>query len=130
MLIYARVAPKRDTTANWEIHSDFVPLCGELIIYTDKYSYIDEHGRLVTIPAIKIGDGVTRVNDLPFADRGEEPTRYEDLYGLPKINGTTIKGSLSLADLGIENVTPEERARWNNKLNYEVTGELLHLTRD
>ena len=130
MLIYARVAPKRDTTANWEIHSDFVPLCGELIIYTDKYSYIDEHGQLVNVPAIKIGDGITTVNELPFADRGDTPTRYDDLEGLPKINGVTLSGSMSLEDLGIENVTEEERLKWNNKLNYEIHGETLQLTRD
>ena len=59
-----RIMSKRDTTANWNINRMFVPLKGEIIIYTDRET--DEDGNLV--PGIKIGDGVVPVIDLPFVD--------------------------------------------------------------
>lgn len=102
MVVYARVAPKRDTTRNWELHADFVPFRGELIIYTDKYSYEDEEGRRVKVPAIKIGDGHTKICDLPFLGGGTAPVRYDQLEGLPKIGGKTLTGDMSLEDLGIQ----------------------------
>lgn len=57
-VIKGRVQSKSDTTANWNNTPNFIPLKGEIIIYTDYY-----HGDR---PGIKIGDGVTRVQDLKF----------------------------------------------------------------
>ena len=102
MVVYARVAPKRDTTAKWEQHADFVPFRGEIIIYTDKYSYEDESGKTVKVPAIKIGDGKTCIAELPFLGGGTAPVRYDQLEGLPQIEGKTLKGNMSLDDLGIQ----------------------------
>ena len=33
--IKARILAKRDTTANWNNASGFIPMLGEIIIYTD-----------------------------------------------------------------------------------------------
>lgn len=44
---------KKDTSINWNKAKNFIPKENELIIYTDFNS-------------IKIGDGKTKVNDLPF----------------------------------------------------------------
>lgn len=49
----ARIVNKNGTSAEWEKATSFVPKKGELILYTD-------------LNKIKIGDGVTKVNDLPF----------------------------------------------------------------
>lgn len=51
----SRLIQKNDTSANWETASNngFVPLKGEIIIYTD-------------LNKIKIGDGVTTVGNLEF----------------------------------------------------------------
>lgn len=57
-VIKGRVQSKSDTTARWESTQNFIPLKGEIIIYTDYY----ENNR----PAIKVGDGKTRVQDLDF----------------------------------------------------------------
>ncbi len=46
---------KRGTSAEWALATNFKPLEGELIIYTD-------------INKFKIGDGNNFVNDLPFAN--------------------------------------------------------------
>ena len=48
-----RIKHKTDTSANWAKAVNFIPLKGEIIIYSDTYQ-------------IKVGDGVTKVNDLPF----------------------------------------------------------------
>lgn len=53
-----RISCKHDIEANWEKAINFTPLAGELIVYD-----IDETNTLVRF---KIGDGSTKVNDLPF----------------------------------------------------------------
>lgn len=51
--IKTRQIQKNDTSANWEKATNFTPKLGELILYTD-------------LNKIKIGNGTTNVNDLPF----------------------------------------------------------------
>ena len=46
---------KKDTSENWSKAKNFIPKENEIIIYTDI--------------GMKIGDGKTKVNDLPFVDR-------------------------------------------------------------
>ena len=55
----ARLQQKHDIEANWLKAVNFIPKDGELIIYDvdDNYSY----------PRIKVGDGKTFVNELPFS---------------------------------------------------------------
>lgn len=50
-----RIQHKHDTTENWNKAENFIPLEGEIIIYTD-------------VNKIKLGDGETNVNSLPFID--------------------------------------------------------------
>lgn len=57
--VHARIRLKNDTEKNWE-KSNFVPLQGEVIIY----SIDDTHPFF----RLKVGDGITNVNDLPFID--------------------------------------------------------------
>ena len=45
---------KKDTSINWSKAKNFIPKENEVIVYTDL-----RH-------SIKIGDGVTKVNELPF----------------------------------------------------------------
>lgn len=54
----ARMQQKIDTQENWEKATNFIPLKGEIIIYD-----IDANN---TTRRIKIGDGITNVNDLDF----------------------------------------------------------------
>ena len=48
-----RIKHKTDTSANWAKAVNFVPLKGEIIVYSD-------------LRKIKVGDGVTKVNSLQF----------------------------------------------------------------
>ena len=72
MAVNTRIQMKRDTTAHWNAAQGFIPLDGEVIIYTD-YQTITEvvNNENVTkkIPGIKIGDGQAYVQDLPFINQ-------------------------------------------------------------
>ena len=74
-LINSRQQQKHDIEANWLKAVNFVPKPGELIIY-DAEIQGDEFPKdidgqnlrdyYITYPRIKIGNGETNVNDLPF----------------------------------------------------------------
>ena len=55
---YSRIVHKHDIEANWNKATGFTPLQGEIIVYDkdDTYNY----------ERIKIGDGITKVINLPF----------------------------------------------------------------
>ena len=55
--VNARICARRDTTANWNAHRDFVPMRGEIIIYMDAGHMDDGYGHQSNVPGIKIGDG-------------------------------------------------------------------------
>lgn len=109
--VNARIQLKRDTTANWNAARGFVPMAGEIIIYTDYSSYQKEvNGRIKTIliPGIKIGDGGAYVQDLPFVD--------EDLRDM-------LMDHINNMDL---HVTLGEKTFWNNKINVDDAYEAVH----
>ena len=56
----SRIVHKHDIEANWRLATNFTPLQGEMIRYDP-----DENN---TNHRVKIGDGVTNVNDLKFID--------------------------------------------------------------
>lgn len=106
----ARIKTKNDTTANWNAALGFVPLKGEIIVYTDYESYTaEENGVTVTkyIPGIKIGDGLAYVQDLPFVS-------------------DDIRMSLlqHVEDLSVH-VTAAEKQFWNNKINIDDSYDIL-----
>lgn len=117
--IDTRIQNKRDTTQHWNEARGFVPLAGEVIIYTDYKTIqkeVDGEVKNVNIPGIKIGDGQTYVQDLPFVD-----TELRDMI-MEHINAQDIHVSL------------QEKLFWNNKLNVndisEVVGAALIFNRD
>jgi hypothetical protein len=73
-VIKTRVINKHDTEANWLKAVNFVPWQSELIIYDKE---VDANGNTLELPEgrqepytyerFKIGDGITNVNELPFA---------------------------------------------------------------
>ena len=58
--IKSRIVHKHDTESDWSKATTFIPKQGEIIIYDIDSNYSYER--------IKVGDGATNVNDLPFAD--------------------------------------------------------------
>ena len=96
---------KYDTVDGWAHNLDYIPLEGELIIYTD---YGNING--VNIPAIKVGDGLAYAADLPFV--GDD---MRDIY-LAHINDT------------VAHITADEREFWNNKVRCYINGDKLVFT--
>jgi len=60
MNINSRIINKHDTEANWLTAADFVPKIGEIVIY--------DADTTTPYARLKIGDGTTPINNLPFAD--------------------------------------------------------------
>lgn len=59
---------KKDTSANWQKAKNFTPKENEMIIYTD-----------FTPHRMKVGDGKTKVNDLPFITSNEYDVEEDTL---------------------------------------------------
>lgn len=55
----SRIISTHDTEVKWLLNGAFVPKKGEIIIYDPDESY--------NYSRIKIGDGVTKISELPFA---------------------------------------------------------------
>lgn len=102
-----RIKLKRDTTENWNNARGFIPLEGEVIIYTD-YKTIEVDGVIKNIPGIKVGTGNAYVQDLAFAD--------DDLRDLlmTHINNLELHTTL------------QEKVFWNNKINVDDAREQMY----
>ena len=97
--VKARILAKRDTTANWNAAIGFIPMQGEIIIYTDYETKVID-GQAVNIPGIKVGSGNAYVQDLAFVGELEREIILEHIH-----------------DTGIH-VSSAEKRIWNNKLCY------------
>lgn len=67
-ILNSRIVQKHDIAENWEKAVNFIPKQGEIIIYDSDSTY--------TIARFKIGDGTTKVNNLPFV---YEPVDKNDI---------------------------------------------------
>lgn len=114
-LITGGASVRIGTTDYWNNKIGFIPMNGEIIIYSD-YDSVVVDGHTVSVPGIKIGSGNAYVQDLAFVGAADR----EDL--LAHINNTTV------------HVTNEDKLFWNNKLNVtdnqEVIGEALVFNRN
>lgn len=59
-----QITLKHDLSINWAKAVNFVPQLDELILYDG----VLENGSYIELPRLKRGDGVTKLNDLPFLD--------------------------------------------------------------
>lgn len=64
--INSRIQHKHDTEANWNKATNFSPKQGEIIVYDVDANYSYER--------FKIGDGIKKVNELPFANANIDST--------------------------------------------------------
>lgn len=102
--IKAKILVRRDTTAAWNAFTGFVPMKGEIIVYTDRYQ---KDG--VNVPGIKIGDGNAYLVDLPFADPQDSESILSELR--QHTNNDDI------------HVSSEDRTKWDNNNHFEATVE-------
>lgn len=104
MTINSRIVQKHAYEAEWIAAADFVPRKGELIIYDAEV--VDENNTAIPLPEdrndflydyarFKIGDGQTKINDLPFATdnamKKYEVVNFSDDYPT-KNQITALKG--------------------------------------
>ena len=99
----SRIQNKHDTEVNWSAATNFRPLAGELIIYDED----DTH----STPRLKIGNGNTLVNNLPF---------YQGGTALNLENGDG-EGSLSQVYLQDGENTNKAKSLGSVALGYGVT---------
>ena len=97
-ILTARLQQKHDIAANWE-KSTLVPLAGEIIIYDDRFLNA-AHEEIIVADCVryKIGDGVTPVNSLPFADASELAKKVKELTKQVEGLGAGSLGSLTPVD--------------------------------
>lgn len=100
-----------DTTEGWNARPTYIPIKGELIIFSNRH-VIDN----INYPGIKIGDGMAYVVDLPFFSDDETNSIMNVVN--EHVNNELI------------HVSAEDRDFWNAKLNYETVGENLIFTRN
>lgn len=106
---------KYKTTAQWNEDLTYIPALGEIIIYLDHGTY-DDNGTTIYVPDIKIGDGQAYCVDLPFICETEK----EHIL-------SQIEAHVNNSDI---HVTTNEKNFWNNKLNYNISGEMLTFDRN
>lgn len=88
-----RIQLKSDTEANWNLVPDFIPLAGELIIYTSDSTH--PYSRL------KVGNGSTNIINLPFVDAGSLNGNEQIIYKFSNYNAFPTTGSLACLYLDI-----------------------------
>ena len=115
-IVNARILARRDTTANWNAARTFIPMRGEIIIYTDYGTMDDGYGNVINVPGIKIGDGNAYLIDLPFVGND---VRYQIL--------TELRAHTENTEI---HVTAAEKTFWNNKLNYTINDGNLTFNRN
>ena len=79
-----RIKQKTDTSENWEKATNFTPLAGEYCFYSD-------------FNKIKVGDGSTNINDLPFVN--EEGT---EIFTVTTSDATTVQDFRTLYETHLE----------------------------
>lgn len=92
--------------ADWDADRDMISQKDVLYIYSD-YKLIDQDGKQIYMPGIKVGDGTSYLIDLPFANQNKN-NEIEDLL-LDHINNKIV------------HISAEQRNFWNNKLNLSLT---------
>ena len=87
-----------DTTDHWNAQRDLITEKGALYVYSDYNIAVNEEGETVKVPAIKIGDGLAYLIDMPFTDAAFTQEMNDHIKNR------------------VVHITDEERDFWNNKV--------------
>ena len=107
-----RIQHKHDIEANWNKALNFIPKKGELIVYDPDENY--------NYSRVKIGDGIRKVNDLPFVDvqsdwNQSDSTQIDFIKNKP-LEETEDDAMEMLAEMGIiEPVINEDGAIYTDE---------------
>ena len=86
-----RIQHKHDIEANWLKATNFTPLVGEIVVYDPDGNY--------DYPRIKIGDGKTNINSLPFIKDGVSPIATVSQTGTGAVISITDKDGTTTATI-------------------------------
>ena len=84
-IIKTRIQLKNDTESNWNKAVNFIPLKGEIIIYSADESH--------PFSRLKVGDGDTTVTALPFIDSGTLNGNETEIVKKPTFSAFPSPGS-------------------------------------
>ena len=102
------------TEAEWDAQSALISGRGVIYIYSDHTKVVNPTtGEITIIPAIKIGDGVSYLSELPFVGGGVSPEVEEELQEVE----TTVNNHV--AD-DAAHVSEEDREEWGRKVSARV----------
>lgn len=79
-----RIKQKHGTASEWSLATTFVPKDGELIVYD-----VDSDN---PSPRFKVGNGVDKVNDLPFSD--------DDIWAAIAVLEELVSSSVKVTSVG------------------------------
>lgn len=109
-----RMAQKADTAENWAKVNDFRPLLGEIIVY------LFEEENLIKI---KIGDGKTLIQDLPFFKGEIDITDTPDLTDIQQQIDSLTESKASKEEASSESaglMSPTDKIKLDGLKNYEL----------
>lgn len=109
--IDSRIINKHDTEANWQTHSDFIPLVGEIIVYDRDSTH--------NYQRVKVGDGVTNVGALPFINENL-PIANGDNYGVIKSNDIATIANGVVTNISKANRLENSDGIKTTMINYET----------
>ena len=107
--VKTRIIQKHDSSANWAKATTFVPLKGEIIIYDD-------------LGKIKIGDGIAKVNDLPFTNADAvKQIKLNNVAKTPNADGVVDLGTVITAHQDISGKQDKLSTAQLNAANSGIT---------
>ncbi len=121
----SRVQHKSGTSAEWGLATNFKPLEGELLVYTDAGG-TDKDGK--SIPQLKIGDGNTLVANLPFVG-SKETEHAESAESAKEAEHATSADTASTANHAVSADTATVATTANkvdNSLTFKKDGTNIH----
>lgn len=97
-ILNSRIIQKHDIAENWEKAVNFIPKQGEIIVYDPDSTH--------TIARFKIGDGNTKVNNLPFIGEIDESLTKSGVAADAKVVGNALAEKQPAGDYITEETDP------------------------
>lgn len=98
------------TEAEWDAQQALKSARGVIYIYSDHTKIVNPSGEITIIPAIKIGDGVSYLSDLPFIGGGASPEVEQELHAVETVVNQHVADDEA-------HVSEEDREEWGRKVS-------------
>lgn len=102
------------TEAEWDAQSALITGEGVIYVYSDHTTVVDpDTGDVTVVPALKIGDGVSYLSELPFIGGGASPEIEQELEALTQ----TVNDHIANSNI---HVSTADRTEWNRKVSARI----------